>query len=160
MDKQSIEEQLKTIEAAINSAQARHLPAVRRTTTPAVVPGSIHEKDTRASQELALVILKRFNDRITTLEHEGMTQQHHIIESAAIQQEQTEAIDLIGQELATLKHRTAELESWLRTMHVRDTVHLLQRNNHASHRDARITWGIFAILGFILGLLLLALHWL
>lgn len=160
MDKQSIEQQLKTIEAAINSAQARNLPVVRQTATPIVVQRSIHEKDPRTSQELALVILKRFNDRITTLEQEGMAQQRHTIESTAIQQEQSEAIDLIGQELAKLKHRTTELESWLRTMHVRDTIQLLQRNHHAARRGSNFIWGIFISIAIIVGILLLALHWL
>ncbi len=146
MNQPSIEEKLKAIEAAINLAQARHLPAVLPPSQPAVKPNGFDGKDSVKSRELALAVLKRFDARIAALEEDGSVHQKQLSSTEAVQQEQQEALELISDEVSALKQRAAQLEGYLRQIHLKSVVDLYRKERQEWRQGYRLVWALVGAL--------------
>ncbi len=152
MHQERIEEKLKALEAALNLTQAKNLPAVRPDSLP---PVRVATGETGVSRELAMTLLKRMEEKIADLEKEGELNREMETRLAIQHEEQTEAIELIGGEVATLKQRTSRVEEWLRYLQV----HHSQPQPELSLPRPLLTVGVIGIivLGMLLFLVLYAL---
>jgi len=112
MNRPSVDEQLKAIEAALDLAQARNLPAV--ISLPSV-PADPRAGKGRggAGSELAISILEQMGEKVAQLEAADEQHRQQQAVSEALHQEEREAIEVISSEVAALKKRAGRLERWL-----------------------------------------------
>jgi hypothetical protein len=147
MEQHSIEEKLKVIEAAINLTQQRNLPVVIRSGQPMAAPKDGDHQDAGRAREVALAVLKRFDERIVRLEQDGTALAQDQERTETIHREHQEAIELISSEVAALKHRSAQMEGWLRHAHqIRPAVELFEKERRDMHKGYGYLWFVVGAL--------------
>ncbi len=157
MEKPDIEEQLKAIEAAIDLAQAKNLPVVVKPAQPAIMSENSNGHDPSKVRDLALMIFKKFDERIASIEQEEMAQREEQSYTAVVQQEHHEALEYISDEVAALKKRSAQIEGLMRHLQVvKPSVDLFHTEQREWRQGYKFMGVIIGVLILLLGLLLIA----
>lgn len=156
MEQPNVDEQLSALEAALDLAQHRLLPVV----VPAALPADPRPRRREGdSQALALSLLKEMQERVAHLEAEEALYRQSQVISEALHHEEREAIEVITDEVATLKKRTARFEQWLAHMQNEvlpaQQIHNLQLQPTAGRSQPLLI--VFALAAAGVGLLLFVL---